>query len=384
MAASVVLVEIAALLGAEQVRTFENLNPERLGQDVCEEWRKKEGKAFAVAKGQLEACRAKELGNRTLALGASRRACVDTRANMADAFRQAPKTDDTTGLCSWQALSTDTSGTWVTYEEAEQYFGPPGFDSFPPFDNMGKPCLKKRRWYRCPKFVHNMTWLPNLVRSGTCRMTYMTPAMLSNATGGRALRVLFHGDSLFKGLYKALICQLHRYIDWEEHYQFDTKHAEAWVAGFHHGHRFQYVYRDYGYRYARTRVEDQGKGRLLSLEDFDAVVTNSNIKWYRELAWLQNFHGPVIGVTPACARCRSKRELTCYGAVNENLKHARRFGWPAVDLCALTLPNTHGHAAQFAPGGIVLNRGDPHLCSPGPDNQLVNILLHVLASFFHR
>jgi hypothetical protein len=49
----------------------------------------------------------------------------------------------------------------------------------------------------------------------------------------------------------------------------------------------------------------------------------------------------------------------------------------------MTLP-VGGYKAQWAPNGTALNSGDPHLCSPGPDNQLMNLLLHVIASYFRK
>lgn len=31
-----------------------------------------------------------------------------------------------------------------------------------------------------------------------------------------------------------------------------------------------------------------------------------------------------------------------------------------------------------------MNSADPHMCSPGPDDQLVNTMMHVMASYFRK
>jgi hypothetical protein len=54
-----------------------------------------------------------------------------------------------------------------------------------------------------------------------------------------------------------------------------------------------------------------------------------------------------------------------------------------LNFCALTLP-ANGYKAQWAPNGTIMNAADPHVCSPGPDNQLMNLVLHAVASYFRR
>ena len=115
-------------------------------------------------------------------------------------------------------------------------------------EGMKAPCASKRGWYGCPSFNHDRTWLPDLVKQRRCSMTYMTPPVLRNITGRPILKILLHGDSLFKGLYKSFLCQLNEFVDWERHYVFPRKEshtAEVWIASLG-SMLLQYNYRDGG------------------------------------------------------------------------------------------------------------------------------------------
>ena len=98
------------------------------------------------------------------------------------------------------------------------------------------------------------------------------------------------------------------------------------------------------------------------------------------------YNGPVLGVSHACARCKHRetaRMAQCAGNSIVQLDCARRTGVLTLNYCAMTLP-VDGYKAQWAPNGTVLNTADPHICSPGPDNQLMNLMLHMVASYFRK
>ena len=153
----------------------------------------------------------------------------------------------------------------------------------------------------------------------------------------------------------------------------------------------QTVYRDYSLNWTHAAVEQRGAAdmALLAAEEFDVVVTNHlSPDTHLHLLWQAGFRGRVVYVSHACARDEPSPIqplgacLDCAPRPPEVLQ-ALRYGWPVIDLCRMTMPG-HGYNARWAPEGKPMNANDPHLCSPGPDDQVMNLLLHVLLSMFRK
>ena len=83
---------------------------------------------------------------------------------------------------------------------------------------------------------------------------------------------------------------------------------------------------------------------------------------------------PLIQPLGACLDCAPRPP---------EVLQALRYGWAVIDLCRMTMPG-HGYNARWAPEGKPMNANDPHLCSPGPDDQVMNLLLHMLLSMFRK
>jgi hypothetical protein len=375
------------------LRAFENANPERLSADTC--WSKRQ-----IEKEQYENLRQEHLSCEATRGRESR--APSALAELSASFTQiplsecrtspaanAPLKDRKTGLCTWQALAQYPRGQWVDKETARLHMGES------PYFNYGKEavganpyCVSKRRWYRCPAYNHTREWLPELVRTGKCEMTYMTPPKLANITR-RPLKVLLHGDSLFKATYKAFICQLNDYVSWEKHFvhpRHESKGAEVWVAGLGSELTLQYNYRDPDFSFTTALAVSEPD--VLHIDEADVIVTNSyyGSGVYREMATRHGFNGPILGVSHACARCRSTTEAGMRGCADNSVKKldcSRRAGAISIDYCTMTLPYG-GISARWAPNGAAMNSMDPHMCSPGPDDQLMNHVLHAIASYFRR
>jgi len=292
----------------------------------------------------------------------------------------APVRDKLTGLCTWQALATVPTGRWVTEAEAAQYFrdSSSAHQHYPPYTGMHRACASKSGWYTCPNFAHTKQWLPDLVRERRCAMTYLTPPTLHNITR-RPLRILLHGDSLFKGLYKAFVCQWSHFVKDEENVSFEDTSAEGWIAHLANGFELQYIYRDNAFEHTARTARTSG---FRDMDEFDVLVTNfGNITTYHRIAQERGYNGVLVHASHACARCHKGSAARCHYGTLVKQTAQRTLGYITLDLCSLTLPQ-HNYSAMWSPAGKPMNRADPHLCSPGPDNQLMNILLHMLASYF--
>ena len=147
----------------------------------------------------------------------------------------------------------------------------------------------------------------------------------------------------------------------------------------------QTVYRDYSLNWTHAEVEARG---LLAADEFDVVVTNHlSPDTHLHLLWQAGFRGRVVYASHACARDEYSPYQplgACYDCVQRppEVLTALRYGWPVIDLCRMTLP-AHEYNARWAPEGKPMNGNDPHLCSPGPDDQVMNLLMHVFMSMFH-
>jgi hypothetical protein len=124
------------------------------------------------------------------------------------------------------------------------------------------------------------------------------------------------------------------------------------------------------------------------VNEYDVYISNNwNIELTQSSVWNQGFIGRMLAVTHACARCETNAPDNCDKRDIKARSEVMDFGWPSVNFCDLTLPRvTPGYSARWAPGadGIPMNRGDPHMCSPGPENESVNIIMHMLASLFRK
>ncbi|KAG8458535.1 hypothetical protein KFE25_003070 [Diacronema lutheri] len=380
-------------VGWKVLRAFESKSPERLGADVCWSKRQIEKEEFENLRLEHLACLAK-----TGTKGTAQSSLSDLGGKMVHErlpddqcktlpVSASPLKDRKTGLCTWQALAMYPKGEWVSKRQAAHYLGPSAFANYGKETvGMKGACASKRNWYRCPSFNHDREWLPEIVRQGKCAMRFVTPPMLYNITG-RPLRVLLHGDSLFKGTFKSFVCQFNEWVEWERHFAYPRKEshfAEVWLAQV--GPLLvQYNYRDGSYNYTSELAKSTP---LLDIDEFDVIFTNYGYGSgsYREMTARRGYNGPIVGVSHACARCRAtdpKLFAQCADNSVRKLDCTRRAGVLSIDFCTMTLPY-NGYKAQWAPGGTVMNSMDPHMCSPGPDDQLVNHMMHVMASYFRK
>jgi hypothetical protein len=440
----------ASICLGDSPRAFETTSPERLGADVC--WSKRQIEKEQFENLRLEHMSCLEATGRS-ARTPSALADLDPLAGVTalpdeecqtTPATEAPLADRKTGLCSWQALSLYPKGEWVMKNKGRFYFGRdfPYTDYDRPGADVKHPCSEKKQWYRCPAFRHKKEWLPDIVKTRKCAMTYMTPSRLLNITG-RPLRIILHGDSIFKATYKAFVCQLNSELAWEEEWKHpprESHNAEVWLASFGEALLLQYNYRDGSFNFtshlARHVAAQPGRAPpLMDLDDADMLITNYQYGSgaYAEMATRRGYNGPILGISHACARCRTADTAEGLRGCAENsvrkLDCARRAGALTLDYCAMTLP-AGGYRAQWAPNGQVraparssatardepiqrharttcsrpaasptprlivllraprafqvMNSADPHICSPGPDNQLMNMILHYLASYFRK
>ncbi|KAJ1640998.1 hypothetical protein T492DRAFT_925262 [Pavlovales sp. CCMP2436] len=301
----------------------------------------------------------------------------------------APLKDRKTGLCTWQAMALYPKGSWVSKREAHKYMGDSEFvDYGSTAKGLKHACNSKRGWYNCPSFNHDKEWLLDIVKKRKCGMKFLTPSMLYNITG-RPLKVLLHGDSLFKGTYKSFVCQMNAWVEWEKHYAHPKKeshNSEVWVAGMG-PITMQYLYRDGSYEHTAA-LAASGAEALMQLDEFDIIFTNYGYGsgGYREMAGRNGYNGPISGASHACARCKATTEAGFVGCADNSVRRldcARRAGQISLDYCTMSLP-WGGYKAQWAPAGKVMNTADPHMCSPGPDDQLINHMMHIMASYFRK
>jgi hypothetical protein len=356
------------------LRAFENPNPERLPAEACWSKRQIEKEEYENLRMEHLACLAGsgQQSSTTSALADLGTSQVVNRIPDAECQKPGPSAfpiaDRKTGLCTWQALAHNPNGAWVERSKARYYFGRtyPWTDYTAPGVKLKHTCQSKLRWYKCPNFRHTKEWLPEIVKQKKCHMRYMTPDLLYNITG-RPLKVLLHGDSLFKGTFKAFVCQLNDYVEWEKHYDHPpaAHHAEVWLASLG-PLLLQYNYRDGSYNFTSKLAKSTP---LLELDEFDAIVTNYNYGSgsYAFMAARRGFNGPIIGVSHACARCKATEGKDLIGCGTNSAKKldcARRAGSLTIDFCAMTLP-TGGYKAQWAPGGKVRARA-PHTARFSP------------------
>lgn len=375
---------------AAGARTFEDPNPKRMSADECWSRRQLEKEATQELREKLALCE----GNPRKASGAPE-ATVPTGADNDESLsftaalgKVAIADEATGGLCSWEALSVYPAGEWVETAVADRYFGPrPATHSVPltshDYDTKARACRGKKNWYNCPKFNHTRVWLPKIVKDGHCKMGWLDPRQIARITG-RQLRVLLHGDSLTKGLYKSMLCQWGFWIESDEVEVAgpapDRVHIgeEAWTIRFD-GLSVQEHYHDLMF----TVLTNQSVPRHEALgrpAEFDVIITNAHPHLYKQAMWKLGFYGPVIYVSHACARIREDR---CGKHCSTNI--SRSMGLPTIDLCRLTDRERYpDYIAQWAPNGKVLNSGDPHICNPGPDDDAINMIGHMLVSLFTR
>lgn len=407
---SLVLAQVHAL------RPFESGKVELLGAEACWAKRQFEKEAFedlrfehlACLASRDKACSRAATPLTTLALASpgqkkrrgdkSSTGPTEAQCSVVDDAR-GPLADRKTGLCTWRALSTNPRGKWVTKEEAAALLGPDPFTSY--HANAGlherKTFCREKLWYQCPTWAHTREWVPEIVAQRKCAMTQMTPPMLYNLTG-RPLRVLLHGSSFFKATYRSFLCRMDEWVRWEDHHAFTEKGssgAEAWIAQIGDALTLQMNYRDGDFNLTSSIIAGT---RFHEQDEFDLIMTNFggggfSVTTYAQVAAERGYSGPVVFAGNPCARCcarcsadgpeRDAELQRCSTGSARQMACARRAALIPISFCEMTLPYG-GYRSTWAPGGQIRHAGEPHLCSPGPDDQLANMLMHVLASYFRK
>lgn len=364
------------------LRPFESGKVELLGADVCWEKRQYEKEAFENLRMEHLECIAGKAKRCPPITGGSAvpmpqplhaRKRGQAPPNPDDLARgvcevvdptTAPVKDRKTGLCTWRAFGNFQHGSWMPRDKALRYLGLRAFKDYGDQAVPTKESCSGKKWYHCPAFAHSKEWVPEMVRKRQCAMTYMTPDLLRNITGGRSLRVLLHGSSFFKATYRAFLCLMDEWVEWEEHHRLhDSAGAEAWVAQIGPALTVQNVYRDYTFNATSPLVPSS---RLLDLDEFDVIVTNfggsgSAVNTYTKIATALGYSGPIVFTGNPCARCcaRCKTDDELYSGLREcstngarSYECARRNAMIPINFCELSLP-VGGYRAQWAPGGKV-------------------------------
>ncbi|KAG8464288.1 hypothetical protein KFE25_003351 [Diacronema lutheri] len=420
MATSVVRAIVLCLLlarGAHTLRPFESGKVEQLGAEACwakrqfekEEYENLRFEHLACVASRDKACncaaRAAPLLSALVARTASANGRRGGKASLGPVEGQcaaiddsrAPLADRKTGLCTWRALSHNPRGTWVSKEEAAAHFGRSPFPDYDAALHARKPFCRDKTWYSCPAWKHSREWLPEVVTRRQCTMTYLTPPMLHKLTG-KHLRLLLHGSSFFKATYRSFVCLFDEWIRWEEHHEFagrEASGAEVWTAQFGDALTIQLNYRDGDFNQTSRIVAGS---RHHEQDEFDMIVTNFggggySLKTYAQVAAERGFSGPVVFTGNPCARCcaqcqpdgpeRDAGLARCSESSVQLMSCARGAQLIPISFCEMTIP-FGGYRATWAPEGRIRHAGEPHLCSPGPDDQLANVLMHVLASYYRK
>jgi len=358
----------------------------------CWSARQIEKEEFESARMQLMDCeqkvkhRAGHTGSALRAIRMAERACPFSNHKVTDLLEtlsQAPKELHESHMCTWQALSSFTSGTWVDRARADEVFGRrPHARARGRSGRGADACAAKASWSPCAAPAHDREWLPDLVHDGLCKMKRLgLPEVADSA--GRPVSILLHGDERVRALYGALVCASAAHLRREKRHRFPAEEGgvEVWAFTVDGGSTVQYVGGDPSYARAPSVAgADTGFGDMRA---FDIVVSSAEPAAYQPVAWGRGYHGPVVHVSGLCTACDPALEDDeCYvqaGAMGSILA-ARQLAWPVLDLCALMRPRAALNDSAAHGTGAPL---DGALCSPGPADDALHVLLHVLHSQLH-
>jgi hypothetical protein len=272
--------------------------------------------------------------------------------------------------CSWQELSKNFSGRWVSEDSARSsgvHFAAAenrlSYEQSCPFISTRYYCIAGKK--NKPLDLSNFVWVPELKEA--CRM-HSHVSLFKVMRTNEEYAILFHGDSLLKEFVQSLLCQ---FMD-----QVDEKQGSAnnIRVSFTSGLTIHYVFRDYDMQ----EIREMYKGKDLN-EEFDMYVTNYGAINLKKNIESLGFYGQVVLIETSI-KGATEPEV---GQIN---KSNSALGVPFLSLSEMVRQAMVQRAfdPKVATHGIVKKAGDPHLCLPGIHDDAVRVFLHMLQSLMEQ